>query len=40
MKEVVYLFMPKKYTSTLTDAQWQVIENKLPEQMLNRKRKR
>ena len=31
--------MTKKYTSTLTDAQWQVIENKLPEQMLKRKRK-
>jgi putative transposase len=31
--------MTKKYTSTLTDAQWQVIENKLPEQMVSRKRK-
>jgi len=30
--------MTKKYTSTLTDAQWQVIENKLPEQMVKRKR--
>lgn len=31
--------MNKKYTSSLTDAQWQVIENKLPEQMVLRKRK-
>lgn len=31
--------MTKKYTSSLTDAQWQVIENKLPEQMVNRVRK-
>lgn len=31
--------MTKKYTSSLTNAQWQVIENKLPEQMLNRNRK-
>ena len=31
--------MTKKYTSTLTDAQWQVIENKLPEQMVKRNRK-
>ena len=30
--------MTKKYTSSLTDAQWQVIENKLPEQMVARKR--
>ena len=30
--------MPKHYTSSLTNAQWQVIENKLPEQMVNRKR--
>jgi len=31
--------MTKKYTSSLTNAQWQVIENKLPEQMVNRERK-
>lgn len=31
--------MTKKYTSSLTDAQWQVIENKLPEHMLSRRRK-
>jgi putative transposase len=31
--------MTKKYTSSLTNAQWQVIENKLPEQMLKRKRR-
>ena len=37
-KEVVILIVTKKYTSTLTDAQWQVIENKLPEQMLRRER--
>lgn len=30
--------MPKKYTSSLTNAQWQVIENKLPEQIIKRKR--
>jgi putative transposase len=30
--------MTKKYTSSLKDAQWQVIEKKLPEQMLSRKR--
>ena len=31
--------MTKQYTSSTTNAQWQVIENKLPEQMVNRKRK-
>jgi len=30
--------MRKTYSSTLTDAEWQVIENKLPEQMVKRKR--
>jgi putative transposase len=30
--------MPKNYTSNLKDAPWQIIKNKLPEQMLERKR--
>lgn len=30
--------MEKTYSSDLTDAQWQVIEKKLPEQMVKRKR--
>lgn len=30
--------MTKKYTSSLTNARWQVIEKKLPEQMVLRKR--
>ena len=30
--------MTKKYNSSLTNAQWQIIEKKLPEQMVVRKR--
>ena len=35
----VKLCMTKQYTSSLTDAQWQIIEKKLPEQMVSRSRK-
>lgn len=30
--------MTKKYSSSLTNAQWQIIEKKLPEQIVTRKR--
>ena len=31
--------MAKRYSTSLTDAQWQVLEKKLPEQIIRRKRK-
>lgn len=31
--------MKKRYSSSLTDTQWKYVENKLPQEMLKRKRK-